>query len=904
MANGRIKGKQIEDKTLDLGKLSGLGEVSFATSSNITSKGTFELNEATFRLTDTNIDTNDNFNFNIGTNSSFNVGDNFTISGTDIGIEVSRDILIDADRYITIDSGSDMLIDSGGGLSLTSSTDMSITSGGFLDIASDAPMTFTAAEINIEAVNLNEDVGGNKVETIGNNKRENIGGNKYEFIDDDKHENIGGDKYEDIANDKHEDVVGDKYEDIGNDKYEDVVGDKYETINGIGYINYGYYYLQTDNILGITGGSYSMIELGENSTMDMASGSSINMVDSNIAVTGNGKITIAGTAVDPDDVVTKKDLASVGGKLSISDYNNPGVTFSNVENIVFRGQTVVVPGGTSTGVLPVSGGPNTVVVWIPAPSYVDNFNEGDAVITPETTTLRNVANPNGGAYDIGDWTPGTSYDVLNEPSGDKVTYVSTDFSVFNNTSTTLELNLYGANGTIIKTLSTAVLNGTQTVTNGGLSINVSSFSPDEDRYKATATFEINLATALPGGGRFSVEIKHNNYTEGTFTFSQNDIFYDVNVASRIGSITIEEKTPSLVWRSGIAYYAAGSSFTFSMLDIDNINNASYPMGTTDWGNSSTSKQLRLTPENFNIGVKYGYTTDMTGWTSSHNINNLEWVYVDTVNSIKTYIPDLNDSNNLNSTVTRAVGKTFDWTESGDTNSAVFKALIDTHTHTSNDTSDEIGDEDRRLSMSNLTYNSSSWVSNATLESDALQVAFDKLIYPRENYSSYKPEINITNARDYTNSATSSKSFDVYTQVTVDDTTANIVLNGYRWYATHFKIADVSNSGTFTFISNIVEQDFEIREGNDTYIGDNGIAILIGHDSANSGSATTPDKYIYVTGDYSGRASTGTNNFDNSPKKISYTFGTVGNYARIWLLVGIKPSKSDKYISQISLTPGA
>ena len=637
-------------------------------------------------------------------------------------------------------------------------------------------------------------------------------------------------------------------------------------------------------------------------------------------LSGNGSVIIGtgstfqivGTAVNPNDIVSLKDLASVGGKLTISDYNT-GASFSNIENIIFRGQNVLVPGPTgttATGVNVQGGGPNIVTVWIPSATYADYFNTDTNVITPETTTSRFIAAPTteGNPYYIGDWAAGSAQGVLDEPSSGQVSYTCTNFSVLDLT-TTLDFTIFDGTGATLSTQSMTV--ATNSVSSGGLTTNVTAFSADEDRYKATVTFtaDLNDAALIGDGGRFSVEMVHNNSTDGTYTFNQNNIFYDSDGSSSnatIGSVTIEENVPNLVWRSGIAYYSDNSSFTFSVLNIDNINDKSYPRGTTTtaWNNDSTANQIRLTPLQFNMGTSYGHSSDFTGWDNTYNVSDLDWIFVDSINSNSVYIPDLNGSNDIDTTVNTLIrANIYDWIQEANNNSANFKALIDTYSYTNNNTTDSVGDEGKRLDFTG-SEPTASWDTNVTLPADALQVAFDKIIYPRDNYSTYHPDINITNTRDYSSpSAGPLKTFDVYTQVTVNDTTTSVGLTGYRWYATEFLLSSVSNTGTLTFTSNMVESDFEIENGNNTLSGDDDVAILVGHDSGSPGAGTTPDKYIYVTGDYSGRTATLTNTFGGTPKKLSFTWGTVGNYSKIWVLIGIKSTKENRYISQISIASG-
>ena len=203
-------------------------------------------------------------------------------------------------------------------------------------------------------------------------------------------------------------------------------------------------------------------------------------------------------------------------KLQVTDYLS-GATFGNVDNIIFRGQTVTVPGGTATGVLVNGQVSNSVVVWIPAPSYVDYFNTATNAISGVSTTSRLIGDPLG-YYNIGDWS-GALTTPRNARNQSSVGYTCTDFSVFDLT-TTLDFNLYGDDG--VTTLATASMTtATGSVTSNGITINVT-FSTDQDKDKASVTFTADLTNValIPTGGRFSIELIHNNSVDGTYTFTK------------------------------------------------------------------------------------------------------------------------------------------------------------------------------------------------------------------------------------------------------------------------------------------------------------------------------------------------------------------------------------------------
>ena len=121
----------------------------------------------------------------------------------------------------------------------------------------------------------------------------------------------------------------------------------------------------------------------------------------NVILASGSQIQVTGTAVNPNDIVTKKELPYFN--LQVTDYLS-GATFSNIENIIFRGQTVNVPNGTAVGVWAEQDSvpPKSVMVWIPGIDYPDPFNTDSNIITPIVGVDRFAGMPNGD-YIIGDW---------------------------------------------------------------------------------------------------------------------------------------------------------------------------------------------------------------------------------------------------------------------------------------------------------------------------------------------------------------------------------------------------------------------------------------------------------------------------------------------------------------------
>lgn len=630
-----------------------------------------------------------------------------------------------------------------------------------------------------------------------------------------------------------------------------------------------------------------------------------------VILASGSQIQITGTASNPDDVITLKELDDVGSPLQITDYIT-GATFSNISNIIFRGQTVVVPSGTATGVEAVGAGPNAVTVWIPAAVYVDYFNDGSNLISSESTTNRYVPKPNG-SYNIGDWTSleSTGRNVLTESSGGDVVYTCTEFSVFD-TSTTLDFNFFDGDGATLSTTSRIVATGS--VSSGGLTINVTSVAIDQDRYKATVTFTADLTNVslIPPGGRFSIELVHNNSIDGTYTFTQNDIFYDsdgissnaiIDIAGG-GTVSIQEETPILKWLSGIAYYDDASTFTFSVTNIDNLNDRSYPRGTSNnISNASTGHQLRLDPTNLAISsIYYAHGIDFIGWTNSYNAQNFTYSVLGTINQNGQYIPGFNPDNVVSSGSPGYItADLFDWNTADTETSPDFEALIDTRDDTTIYSNNPIVDEDDRIDI-NVMGSQSTWVGTSSLAPDALQMIFGRVIYPQDNFSGFYPSINITNSRDYSGSATSNRSFIVYTDVsTGSGTTASVNINGYRWVSFAFGkngsyTSDFGN-GIFDITGNYAESDLHHDQ---TSSGTGDLVLMVGLDS--TGNNNIADTYLWMSNDstvYPGRSNAVTYNLTGD--QIQFSKGNLSfSIRRCWLVIGYSNSATgiDLYTNDI------
>jgi len=327
--------------------------------------------------------------------------------------------------------------------------------------------------------------------------------------------------------------------------------------------------------------------------------------------------------------------------LSVSDYNN-GTTFSNIENIIFRGGLVSTPnyGGTAMGVL--AGAPtssNTVTVWIPAPPqavYASHFNTTDGNtngITNRTlsTSIVRISTPTseGAPFETGGWAGTNQAATTTTTPIFQTSGLVTGFSGTASGDSRIIVDVYKANGTAtFSTYTTSVLyqNGAHT-DSAGISVTIGSYAVDDSgfpsiyttKYKATVSVSVNMATIFTAngldGGRYHVRVRHitDTLTDGgnTYTYTSSDVFYDTNpnTPSIDGSTTIIESTTpgNIVTKhiSGVEYYTTGSQFELTADGVNNLNK-----NTQGYSNGVT-KNFTITAPNYNLP-----TTHLQAWSPS------------------------------------------------------------------------------------------------------------------------------------------------------------------------------------------------------------------------------------------------------------------------------------------------
>jgi hypothetical protein len=605
-----------------------------------------------------------------------------------------------------------------------------------------------------------------------------------------------------------------------------------------------------------------------------------------------------------------------GGNVSVVDFGT-GITYSSVNNIIFRGGVISVPAGTASAVQ-VTGTTPTVTVWIPAPNYVAYFSPSlptgaysRYVTTPSTNGY--TSSVSSGNFGTGDWSPSitTTRSVTNLTT--HTAFTETEFACYD-LNTTLTFNLLNHNGSSLSSISNYVLNTAGSTTSNGLTITINSFSADGDRYKANVSGTIAVSTLFPNGGRFTWGVIHNNSGDGVgnsgtgvYAFTQSTpIFYDndgVSSSANIsGSVLYDEKTPTLKYYSGVAFYDTGSVFSMTASGINLLNDMTIP----------TTKQVDFTPVSLGIGVLSGFAdgsqagvgSAITGWSLDWDKSGLTFSKDGSITSSSLYVPGFSTNNTISSSAGSYVtANLYDYGLADTDNSTSKTILIDTYSPGSVTLlNNPIDSESGRLSVSGvMSIGTSSFDSTLSLSStntDELQYIFGRVIYPQTNFNLFSPVINTSSSVNYSSLSGSNKTFTVYTDINTAATTG-VTFSDYRWHVTAYGDSSSSarGSGIFTLNSNFSESYLHYDGVNSTS-GTEDLVIIVGIDDTSSNA--TPNKFLFVSGDpvtYATRQapiSYNLNNATESSKNIQWSKGTLSPVVKkVWLFIGYKNSATGK-----------
>jgi len=321
----------------------------------------------------------------------------------------------------------------------------------------------------------------------------------------------------------------------------------------------------------------------------------------------------------------------------------------------------------------------------PVYTYCSHYNTNDgadsnATVSNFSTTSRYISRP--GTFDIGDWTPDT---VQSCTRNENLFYDTGDnCSIANNSSTILTVNVFGADGVTILSSHNVTIAGDIDDTLNDIRIRVTSFGADDDKFMGRIRVYLNIENIIGDSGRFNVEIIHTNGSDGIFTKTQNDLFYDIEMLNaNLTGVSIVEHPDNVVTThiSGLEYYTLGSQFEVRIADIDNLNSDSYPL-----------IQINL------IGPEYalpaidisGHNGDIIDWSDNWDDNNDNYEKLDWTVSIPN-ITSITSTGNVSA-------RTVDWSPGAYINSPDDEILVETHTTLSTMVAEYFYEESWRCSL--------------------------------------------------------------------------------------------------------------------------------------------------------------------------------------------------------------
>ena len=386
-------------------------------------------------------------------------------------------------------------------------------------------------------------------------------------------------------------------------------------------------------------------------------------------------------------------------------------------------------------------------IYIPAVSYASHWNTSDGDTGNQSVTesisrsTARISTPNGGEgtpFRTGGWADSNQSASLNTSATFTTPGLTTGFGG----DATAVVTMYSADGTtVLETYTTPALTGNATHTSGNISVTISGYVADDNRFQAKMSVTVDVGAVLTAagltGGRYNCQVVMNTDTStdgtGPYTYTQTRVFLATHPSTpRVGALTIAENSPTTKHISGLEYYTTGSTFTVAATNINNLNE----------NTARTTQNLRLSASEYAIGTLNqspfgtgsanfsGYTNDNnnTGTSYSNNaftINTSNQRYAGTAANASAFARDT-------------------WANGGTTNSANATILVDTYSGTSTNTLETFNDEAQRKE-SDYTTN---WTSTADLTAGEAMVYGGQLISPDQaslnsggtnsNWTSYAP----------------------------------------------------------------------------------------------------------------------------------------------------------------------
>jgi hypothetical protein len=417
------------------------------------------------------------------------------------------------------------------------------------------------------------------------------------------------------------------------------------------------------------------------------------------------------------------DASGGGGGSTLSVYDEGSLTVSVTNKLNFIGTDVVVfKNGADS---------NQADIYIPTIDFSSNYNSNlkatDALVINPSTTNRNISSPTteGNPFKTGGWNLGIVHPSIKDAS---INFSTLEENAFEDVLSTITVNVYDPDG-IISTYTSTAISGNFDNTTNNIRIRVTSWASEEFKYKGKIIVDVDIASIIPNGGRFYVEIKHNNSVAGVFTYTGQDIFYDnePNVQT-ISNVSISNNTlSSNKWLSGIRYYDKNDSFNIGIGDIDYLNSNTYPNNLVNILSNSL----------YGIADFWLSSIDLTNWTNIYNNINASY------SSIKSITEDAFRYIGTSGFIT---GRVYDWIAGSSSQSINKYICIDTYLNESDVLSEYFIDENFRKTASNNT-----WVSTNDMTSydDNLGLMIQNGVIKtrRTDWNVYEPGL-LTNP-DYT-----------------------------------------------------------------------------------------------------------------------------------------------------------
>jgi len=415
---------------------------------------------------------------------------------------------------------------------------------------------------------------------------------------------------------------------------------------------------------------------------------------------------------DPIILISDTCHTSTGGSAGVNIWDEGNLIASNVTDLNFSGAEV----------LSKSNGAGKVTIFIPTPSYVSHFNNMDGVnncIIPDFSVFNryvSIPTAEGTPFKIGDWSEQQIHQVVSSPSLSYQTPVPCSF--FNDT-TTFTVSVLSENGVSLLTSFTTtqiVGNATLISPDNVITISISGWNVDSDKYQASVSTSINIGILYPDGGRFGISIEHTDATEGSFFKVQNPLFYDANtIAANIANTAIAQKwATSSKYLSGIRYYTLWDSFTISSSGLTGVNSNSYP-----------EIVLVTDCDDFGIDQIQLPVTSLQNWSSQWDCSTASY-------EGDHYIQKQNH---------RFVGDAYihtailDWGIANSKDSLPLKVAIDTYPQSSTDLIENFDDEYYRQDEGFCSgYPDGNWLKDVPLKQGEAMVFGGHLIAPSEAHT--------------------------------------------------------------------------------------------------------------------------------------------------------------------------